>query len=115
MINDMKGEVIVPFVAFDQIVVHHCLSFLFIIEYKNHKYKIFLQIIYDINPGTCKDSLSLKDKSGPEMKITGQGASPTGTKILSVSKQVDITLITCYHFGMTGDKSFELKLENKGK
>lgn len=76
---------------------------------------MFLQIGFDINPGTCTDSLSLKDKSGPERKIPGQGDSPTGTKIISVSKQVDITLTTCYHFGMTVDKSFELKLSKRGK
>ena len=72
--------------------------------------------IYDINPGECKDSLSIIDGSGLSRQIihTPTASTLRGTKIISASRTIEIHLSTCFQYKRENSRAFELKITRKG-
>ena len=70
--------------------------------------------VYDINPGECEDTLSIRDKSGYTKNILPSDKKLDGVKLISESNEMTIQLSTCFHFERNNANTFELKVSMIG-
>ena len=70
--------------------------------------------VYDINPGECEDTLSIRDKSGYTKNIRPSDKKLDGVKLISVSNEMTIQLSTCFNLEESDSKAFELKVSMIG-
>lgn len=70
--------------------------------------------VYDVNIGLCEDTLTIEDSSGVSTKFLPTDNVSKGRKLISKSGKIDLKLSTCFHYGKTKRKAFEINVSVTG-